>query len=153
MWCEELPPLEGTADDYRLLANELMRLMLQQQLFTFVTAVPVEQTDGETIPVAGTNNGAERTLRGPANARDMGRTNNTERGARRRTVIESVLESLRVQLATFTLSSVIDEIFRWCDRGQSCFDDLLAELSLPPPEHSILDGVLPSTAEPSGSTG
>lgn len=153
VWCEELPPLEGTADDNRLLANELMRLMLQQQLFTFVTAAPVEQPNGETTPVEGTNNEAERTLRGPANARDTGHTNKTKRGARRLTVIESVLESLRVQLATFTLSSVIDEVCRWCDRGQSCFADLLAELSLPPPKHSILDGVLPSTAEASGSSG
>ena len=153
VWFAELPPLEGTANDYRLLVNELMRLMLQQQLFTFVTAAPVEQPHGEETPVAGTNNEAERTLRNPAGDRNTGRTNKTPRGARRRTVIQSVLESLRVQLATFTLSSVIDEVRRWCDRGRSCFADLLAELSLPPPEHSILDGVLPSTAEPSGSTG
>ena len=51
------------------------------------------------------------------------------------------------------LSSVIDEIRGWCDRGRSCFADLLAELSLPPPGHSILDRVLPSTAKPSGATG
>jgi hypothetical protein len=152
VWCAELPPLEGTANDYRLLVNELMRLMLQQQLFTFVTAAPVEQPDGETKPVAGTNNEAERSLRGSASARDTGRTTKTDRGSRRRTVIESVLESLRVHLATFTLSSVIDEIKRWCDCGQSCFEELLAELSLPPPELSILDGVLPSTAASHGST-
>ena len=152
VWFAELPSSEGTANDYRLLVNELMRLMLQEQLFTFVTAAPVEQPHGEPTPVAGTNDEAERTLRNPAEARDTGRTSKTPRGARRRTVIQSVLESLRVQLATFTLSSVIDEVTRWCDCGRSCFADLLADLSLPPPEHSILDGVLPSTAELSGST-
>ena len=52
-----------------------MRLMLSQQLFTFVTAPPVELPTGETVPVAGTNNEAERTLRNPAQARDTGRTN------------------------------------------------------------------------------
>jgi hypothetical protein len=152
VWFMELPPLEGTANDYRLLVNELMRLMLEEQLFIFVTAAPVEQLHGEATPVAGTNNEAERTLRNPAEARDTRRTSKTPRGGRRRTVIQSVLESLRVQLPTFTLSTVIDEVRRWCDCGQSCFADLLDELSLPPPEHSILDGVLPGTAQPSGST-
>ena len=38
---------------------------------------------------------AERTLRSPAQARDTGRTNKTPTGARRQTVIVSVLESLR----------------------------------------------------------
>jgi len=64
IWIAELPPLEGPDDDYRLLANELMRLMLAQQLFTFVTAAPVKMPNGEAAPVAGTNNEAERTLRG-----------------------------------------------------------------------------------------
>jgi hypothetical protein len=35
-----LPPLEGPQDDYRLLVNELMRLMLTKELFTFVLAKP-----------------------------------------------------------------------------------------------------------------
>ena len=39
-WFAELPPSEGPADDYRLLINELMRLMIDRQLFTFVTAAP-----------------------------------------------------------------------------------------------------------------
>ncbi len=63
LWFAELPPLEGPDNDYRLLANELMRLMLARQLFTFVTAAPVLQPNGETRPVAGTNNESERTLR------------------------------------------------------------------------------------------
>ena len=40
MWVAELPPGEGPEDDYRLLCNELMRVMLAEQLFTFVTAAP-----------------------------------------------------------------------------------------------------------------
>jgi hypothetical protein len=147
MWAAELPPLKGTADDYRLLSNELMRLMLARQLFTFVTAPPIEMSAGETVPIAGTNNEAERSLRSVAEARKTGRTNKTLRGARRRTVIVSVLESLRRQLKTFTLSSVIDEILRWSDEGQSCFARLLAKYQLPPPTKSLLDQVLPDPSD------
>ncbi len=147
MWFAELPPLDGPADDLRLLANELMRLMLAEQLFTFVTAAPVETPSGEVVPVAGTNNAAERTLRSPAMSRQTGRTSKTPRGARRRTIVLSVLESLRQHLSTFTLSSVINEILRWSETGKSCFARLLATFPIPPPTKSLLDLVLPA---PSG---
>ncbi len=77
VWVAELPPGEGPEDDYRRLCNELMRVMLAQQLFTFVTAEPVEKPNGEMLVVSGTNNEARRTLRSPAQARDTGRTNKT----------------------------------------------------------------------------
>ncbi len=121
MWGAQLPPLAGPADDYRLLCNELMRLMLAQQLFTFVTAPPVVTPAGAITPVAGTNNESERTLRSAAEARKTGRTNKTIRGARRQTIIVSVMESLRCYLPTFTLATVIHEIERWLVMGQSCF--------------------------------
>jgi len=143
MWVAELPPLEGPADDYRLLCNELMRLMLAQQLFMFVTAAPVKGPSGEAVPVAGTNNEAERTLRSAAQARKTGRTSKTLRGARRQTILVSVLESLRHQLTPCTLSSVINEILHWSDTGLSCFAKLLAKLQLTPPAHSLLDRILP----------
>ena len=147
VWLAELPPLEGPDNDYRLLCNELMRLMLNQQLFTFVTATPIETPTGKVIPVAGTNNEAERTLRGPAEARKTGRTNKTGRGCRRQTVVTSVLESLRQHLPDFTLLSVVEEIQRWATRGRSCFSDLLRKLKLQPPEKSILDTLLPLPAD------
>jgi hypothetical protein len=149
LWVEELPPLAGIANDYRLLVNEVMRLMLNQQLFTFVTAKEAEQPNGDSKPAAGTNNEAERTLRGAAQARKTGRTNKTPVGARRQTIIVSVLESLRLYLRTFTLASVIDEIKRWYQAGQSCFTKLLKKLKLTLPSPatedapSILDKVLP----------
>ena len=130
MWVAELPPGEGPEDDYRRLCNELMRVMLAEQLFTFVTAEPVEKPNGETLVVSGTNNEAERTLRSPAQARDTGRTNKTVAGARRQTVIVSVLESLRQHLSTFTLSSVIEEIRRWSETGRSCFARWAEKLGL-----------------------
>jgi transposase len=147
LWSVELPPLEGLDNDYRLLTNEVMRLMLAQELFTFVTAKPVEQPNGKIQEVGATNNEAERTLRSPAEARQTGRTNKTRAGARRQTILKSVLESLRLYLTTFTLTNVIAEIQRWTEKGQSCFTELLKELNLPAPQKSILDQVLPN---PSG---
>jgi transposase len=146
-WFAELPPSEGPADDYRLLINELMRLMLGRQLFTFVTAAPVTAPHGQTSPVSGTNNEAERTLRSPAEVRDTGRANKALPGARRRTVIVSVLESLRQYLATYTLSSVIDEIRGWSAAGRSCFSKLARKLRLPPRDKAVLDLIYP---KPSG---
>src|SRR5450755_4237574 len=145
LWALELPPLEdGPENDYRLLVNEVMRLMLAKQLFTFVTAEPAAQPNGASQPVAGTNNEAERTLRNPAQARDTGRTSKTLVGARRQTIIVSVLESLRLYLAKFTLASVIEEINGWWQAGQSCFTKLLKKMKLQPPAEAVLDKVMPA---------
>jgi transposase len=147
LWFADLPPLEGLADDYRLLVNEVMRLAIHRQLFTFVTAAPVEQPNGTTKPVDGTNNEAERTLRDPAQARKTGRTNKTLDGARRQTILTSVLESLRLYLPTFTLAGVIEEMNRWCKAGRSCFEELMEKLELTLPQESNLNRVFP---RPSG---
>jgi transposase len=147
MWAADLPPLEGPDNDYRLLAHELMRLMLAEELFTFVTTPPVQQPNGDRHAVGATNNESERTLRSPAQARDTGRTNKTIVGARRQTILTSVLQSLRVYLPKFTLSSVIAEVLRWGEQGRSCFAKQLKKLKLHLPEHSVLDRVLP---QPSG---
>jgi len=142
-WIKELPPLEGPQDDYRLLVNELMRLMLAQQLFTFVLVKPVAQPNGETKTVSGTNNEAERTLRGAAQARKTGRTSKTLKGARRQTILTSVLESLRLYLKTFTLQSVIDEVQGWLAAGRSCFTALVKKLKLQLPQQSTLEKIFP----------
>jgi len=122
-------------------------VMLAQELFTFVMVKPMEQPNGETQPVGTTNNEAERTLRSPAAARKTGRTNKTVDGARRQTILTSVLESLRLYLPTFTLSSVLAEIHCWIENGRSCFTELLEKLELPSSQQSVLDQVLP---HPSG---
>src|ERR1022692_524537 len=151
MWSQELPPLEdGPENDYRLLVNEVMRLMVNKQLFTFVTAEPAVQPNGVSQPVAGTNNESERTLRNPAGAREAGRTNKTLVGARRQTIIVSVLESLRLYLPEFTLTSVMTEIARWWQAGKSCFTKLLKKMKLQTPTQSILDKVMPVTPAPDG---
>ena len=149
LWVAELPPGEGPEADYRRLCNELMRVMLAQQLFMFVTAEPVEKPHGETLPVSGTNNEAERTLRSPAQARNTGRTNKTVSGTRRPTLIVSVLESLRQHLSTFTLSSVSEEVRHWSETGRSCFARLAEKLGVIGPgfpadsRPSLLDRVIP----------
>ena len=139
------PGLEGLENDYRLLVSEVFRLMRDQELFVFVTAPPVEQPNGEVKPVAGTNNEAERTLRNPAQARETGRTDKARSGTRRRTILTSVLESLRVYLPTYTLTSVLDELKRWAATGQSCFEWLLEKLNLkrPEPDKSVLNRLFP----------
>jgi hypothetical protein len=153
-WAADLPKSEGPADDYRLLVNEIMRLMVDRQLFTFVTTAAVTTPSGATMQAPGTNNEAERTLRNPAGARGTGRTTKTPRGARRRTVNVSVLESLRQHLAMFTLSTVIAEVRRWQETGVSCFARLLKKRKLSrkkselsPPTPSLLDLLFPA---PSG---
>ena len=146
-WYPDQAPSHGLENDYRLLVNEVLRLLLRQELLTFVTAQPTEQPNGTTKPVDGTNNEAERTLRGVAQARLTGRTSKTINGARRQTILTSVLESLRVYLPTFTLSSVLAELKRWWASGRSCFEDLLEELALTPPEQSVVDLIFPG---PSG---
>lgn len=140
-WTPELPPSSGPADDCRLLINEVMRLMLAQELFTFVTAAPVKTPSGQMAPVSGTNNEAERTLRSAAEARKTGRTSKTLPGARRRTIIVSVLESLRLYLKTFNLPSVIDEIKRWSATGRSCFATLARKLKLSTTDGEVLSFV------------
>ena len=151
----ERSELDDLDNDHRLLVAEVFRLMMAKQLFTFVTAPPVQQPNGTTQPVAGTNNEAERTLRNPAQARMTGRTNKTNNGARRQSILTSVLESLRVYLPTYTLASVVEELMRWATTGLSCFERLLKKLKLTPRQETkpLLDQILPSpqpTAIPTG---
>jgi transposase len=152
---EHLLSAPGLDHDFGLLVQEVMRVMLHQELFTFVTAPPVQQPNGITKPVSGTNNEAERTLRDAAAARKTGRTNKTSNGARRQTILTSVLESLRLYLPTFTLVSVTEELNRWWATGQSCFEKLLnkLKLSVPPSAQPLIDRLIPSSSPSPTPTG
>lgn len=110
-WRETPADLKPPERDFTNLVNELMRLVLAEELFTFVLVAEVEAT----------NNAMERELRGPALDRKAGRTNQTAAGAHRRSVIVSVLESLRANLEQFTLTSVLEEVGRWMKDGLSLF--------------------------------
>ena len=131
---DQTPPATDTEHDFVNLVNELLRLMEAEELFIFVLhpAVP------------GTNNESERTLRDAASDRKTGRTSKTIRGARRRTVLTSVLESLRLSLPEFTLAHVLQEVTAWLTTGYSRFRKLLESQNLPPPECSPLEALLPA---------
>ena len=117
--CEVLLPYMGKTfsetspheHDFTKLVNELARLVMAEELFTFVLEPDVEPT----------NNLMERELRNPALDRNAGRTNKTATGAQRRSVIVSVLQSLRANLQDFTLANVLEEIGRWMKEGVSLF--------------------------------
>lgn len=108
---EPTPDSKPHERDFCNLLNELMRVAGEEELFTFVLYPEIEPT----------NNRMERDLRGPALDRKAGRTNRTAAGAHRRSVIVSVLESLRANLKTFNLTSVLAEVGRWMKEGVSLF--------------------------------
>jgi transposase len=110
---EATPEMSPHERDFTNLVNELSRLMMAEELFTFVLEAEVG--------VEATNNFMERELRNPALERKAGRTNKTAAGAHRRSVIVSVLQSLRANLANFSLTSVLEEIGRWMKDGMSLF--------------------------------
>ena len=116
-WGDEDRDGEGDEDSYRKLCNELMRLMLGEELFVFVYREGVE----------GNNNASERELRDDATARRTGRTSKTPAGAKRRSIISSVLRSIGKQVEVFTLASVIAEVKRWMIRGKSSFAELASK--------------------------
>lgn len=148
--CWEEEPVTGLEHDRRLLAREVIELANKNELFQFVWAEPAVQPNGQTKAVDGTNNEAERSQRPTAQARATGRTSKTGAGARRTSILRSVLESLRLYLKAYTLESIVAEISRWQEAGKSCFRQLLEELNLTLPEKSILDRVMPSKVVPDG---
>jgi transposase len=110
-WREATSDMTPHERDFTNLVNELVRLMLAEELFTFVLHLEVEST----------NNFMERQLRNPAQDRKTGRTSKTAAGAHRRSVIVSVLESLRANLEKFNLTTVLEEVGRWMKEGISLF--------------------------------
>ena len=116
----DMPPHER---EFANLVNELTERLFDEELFTFVLHAEVDPT----------NNLAERLQRSPAKDRDAGRTSKTAAGARRRSVITSVLESLRVNLSPFTLRSVVGEATRWMKEGISLFKQQLQAITPPVP--------------------
>ena len=117
-------------DDHRLLLNELVRCLAEGELFTFVLHPEVEAT----------NNAPERELRKTSQARNTARTSQTAQGAKRRSVISSVLTSLRQSLSDVTLGGIVEEVSGWYRRGVSLFRQQLQELrsALPPPVSDLV---------------
>ena len=96
--------------------------MFAEQLFTFVTVGAGGETQRRNAGRVG-NEQRSRTHASLSSASPRHRPHQQDGswGAAAQTVIVSVLESLRQHLPTFTLSTVIEEIGRWCENGRSCF--------------------------------
>jgi hypothetical protein len=130
LWRDPTPQMKPPERDFANLVNELLQRMMDQELFTFVLVPGVEST----------NNLTERLQRGPAQDRKIGRTSKSAAGAHRRSVIFSVLESLRANLEEFTLASVLAESRRWMAEGVSLFQK----------QWRALTGALPPVAPDTG---
>ena len=73
-------------------------------------------------------------------ARKTGRTSKTAQGAKRQSIVSSVLQSIGKQLGEFTLDSVIKETQRWLEQGRSCFSELASNQDFDHPEPSPHEG-------------
>ena len=107
------PPIEPTpshVETFILLQRELADNL--DCLFVFVEHPEVEPT----------NNRSERNARREAEIRKGARTSKTNRGAKRRSIIVTVLASLRTRISKFTLSNMLAEVGRWVDTGKSLFE-------------------------------
>ena len=91
-------------------------------------------------PATATNTETSRTkLAQPCTVSGYRANEQNATGARRQTVVYSVLESLRQYVPSFTLRNVVAEIKRWSSCGRSCFAELLEKPQLSSPDKSILD--------------
>jgi len=98
------------------LQNELVDNL--ECLFVFVEHPEVDPT----------NNVSERAVRREAEIRKGGRTSKTTAGAKRRSVIMTVLASLQTRFEKFTLDNLLSEIQCWLIQGRSVFELELAQL-------------------------
>ena len=94
-------------------------ILLQRELADNVDCLFVFVEHPEVEP---TNNRSERNARREAEIRKGARTSKTEAGAKRRSIIVTVLASLQTRIASFTLSNVLTEVGRWLDTGKSLFE-------------------------------
>jgi hypothetical protein len=101
------------------LQNELVNGI--ESLFVFVRHPQVEPT----------NNRSERNVRREAEVRKGGRTSKTKSGAKRRSIIMTVLATLNTRFKRFTLDAFVSEIERWMDTGISIFQTELDEMAQP----------------------
>jgi hypothetical protein len=115
-YSHQKPHMKPHERDFADLANELLERMMDEELFTFVLNPEVDAT----------NNLRERVQRSPTQDRQAGRTSKTAAGAHRRSVILSVLQSLRTNLAESTLDTVLEEVGRWMQEGITCSHHLFA---------------------------
>lgn len=119
------PPINPTVDHLATfihLQRELAGNL--EKLFVFVEHPQVDPT----------NNLSERNVRREAEIRKASRCSKSEKGAKRRGIIVTVLASLQTRIGKFTLTNVLSEIEAWIKNGGSRFEqELLAHQSSHPP--------------------
>ncbi len=122
---KQKPAINPTVDHlttFILLQRELTNNL--DKLFVFVEHAEVEPT----------NNLSERNVRREAEIRKASKCSKSEKGAKRRGVIMTVLASLQTRIPNFTLANVLLEIEAWFQRGSSRFQqELLSHQSNRPP--------------------
>ena len=125
------PPVEPTSSHVETFI--LLQLELTDNvhcLFVFVEQPEVEPT----------NNRSERNARREAEIRQGARTSKTDSGAKRRSIIVTVLASLQTRIARFTLANMLAEVGRWLDTGKSLFElelEAIQAKRVPPTETQI----------------
>jgi transposase len=117
------PSTSSHAETFILLQRELVGNL--DRVFVFVEQPEVEPT----------NNRSERNVSREAEIRKGARTSKTDAGAKRRSVIVTVLASLQTRIENFTLSRMLAEIAGWLSTGSSIFEQELQTIqaNLPPP--------------------
>ena len=114
---EKLP--KETLREHREFVN-LQKLLIRNKndLFTFVFHKKVEPTSNEI----------EQALRKTALQRNAYQTSKSEAGAFRKSILTSVISSLKQNLPVFSLDTVLDEVIRWQIDGISLFELQLAQI-------------------------
>ena len=114
---EKLP--KDTPKDHREFVN-LQKLLVKNigDLFTFVINENVDPT----------SNLIEQALRKTALQRNAYQTSKTDAGACRKSILTSVISSLKQNLPIFSLEMVLEEVIRWQEEGRSMFEKQLAQV-------------------------
>ncbi len=115
----ELCTREGEAfEPQQTPAHEVSFIRLQNELVKGLASlfVFVEHPDVEA-----TNNRSERNVRREAEIRKGGRTSKSDHGAKRRSIIMTVLATLNTRFPKFTLDHLLSEVKRWMNEGCSLF--------------------------------
>lgn len=115
----ELCNLSGqTIDPVNTSTHEAIFIRLQNELINGLESLFVFVEHPE---VEATNNRSERNVRREAEIRKGGRTSKSDNGAKRRSIIMTVLATINTRLEKFTLDQLLTEVAGWIDVGLSMF--------------------------------
>jgi regulator of replication initiation timing len=112
-----------TLENPKLSVDEATFIRLQNELVNDVASLFVFVEHPEVEP---TNNRSERNVRREAEIRKGGRTSKSDHGAKRRSIIMTVLATLNTRFKKFTLENLLAEVARWLEIGRSTFQSELA---------------------------